>query len=644
VRKMIEKRLAEAEKKWREILVNTPQIGISLDIKGRILFANQYFFKITDWREEEIIGKNWFDCCIPEKDRDEIKKIFCTIITQGEKTEFSNYENEILTKSGKRLYISWSNVITKDQKDTIQDVTCLGIDLTERKRAEEALRESEERMELALEGGDLGTWDWNIVTGEVFFNERWAEMLGYSLDEIKPHISTWEKLVHPDEISHIQKILNEHLVGTREYYETEHRLKHKSGYWIWVLDKGRVIAQDAQGKPLRACGTHLDITDRKRLEEQLFEAQKMEAIGTLTAGIAHDFNNILATIMGYSSFLKEKVRDKQDIFKGFDAIEKASMRASNLTSQLLAYTRKSMRDIKIIDINSVASEVTDLISKTFDKSITVRLVKGRGLPMIEGDESQIYQVIMNCAVNAQHAMPDGGLLKIETYTEKITEVIDKPHFTVEPGRYVTLKISDTGIGMNEETRSKIFEPYFTTRGNEGGSGLGMSVVFGIVKSHQGYIDLKSEPGRGTDVIISFLVSKDFEKELESEYMSKNSNEGIEKILIIDDEEWILEMERELLETSGYSVHTTSSPKKGVERARTMKPDLIILDLKMPEMDGFQVLQKLMTIDEDLKVLIASGFIETERKDDLIKMGAKGLIKKPFKADELKGKVREILGY
>jgi CheY-like chemotaxis protein len=299
-----------------------------------------------------------------------------------------------------------------------------------------------------------------------------------------------------------------------------------------------------------------------------------------------------------------------------------------------------MGEVEIIDVNSMVTEVVELISRTLDKSIGIEFRKGKDLPMIEGDESQLYQVIMNCAVNAQHAMPNGGRLEIETSSEEILEVIEMPHFTIEPGRYVTLKVYDTGIGMGKDTLSRIFEPYFTTRGDQGGSGLGMSVVFGIVKSHRGYIDVRSQPGRGTVVAISLPVTE--KKKTDTVERIDAVEGGTETILVIDDEQHILKMAQALLEGSGYIVRIASSGIEGLEKVRDVRPDLIILDLKMPEMDGNQVLQELMAIDRDLKVLISTGFIETGKKDELIKIGAKGLIEKPFTADDMKREIRKIL--
>jgi signal transduction histidine kinase len=400
------------------------------------------------------------------------------------------------------------------------------------------------------------------------------------------------------------------------------------------------IRRNSDGEVIGYQGIIKDITDLKRAQNQLIRAQKMEAIGTLAGGIAHDFNNVLTTMMGYSSFLKNQVPRSEDLFKGLELIEKASIRASDLTSQLLAYTRKNTREIKPLNLNRILREVETLISRTFHKSIRIHVNTAENLPTIEGDESQIYQVIMNIAVNAQHAMPNGGKLTIETYTETIPEELEKTYFSISPGHYVCLKITDTGVGMDEETVSKIFEPYFTTRNDEGGSGLGMSVVFGIIKSHNGYIEVVSEPGRGSKIIVSFPASE--KEEVEEKSSRTDINDGSGDIVVIDDEIMILQMTKDILETSGYTVRVSLSGEEGIEMTKKRIPDLVILDLRMPEMDGRHVLRQLMNIDPTMKILMSSGHVDEKQRDEILAMGAGGFIQKPFVADDLRRYVRNIL--
>jgi len=626
-RKFYEDALKQSEEKYRLVVDNAHE-AIIITHGSVIRYANPKTVDLLGYSLEEVVSKNYLDFIHPEdhyllEDYDERReKIDEPISTLT--IRIFNKEGIVRWVEVNSAHIEW-----KGKRASLDFIT----DITNRKDAEDALLESEEMyrglFDSSMDVVFVSTVEGRFVdinrAGKVFFGYTKEELLGLDVRDV--YYNPMDRLKY-------QQVMAEK--GYVKDYEVVFKRSDGTPVESFLT---ATVRRDAKGGILGYQGIIKEVTELKRTQEQLIRAQKMEAIGTLAAGIAHDFNNILATIMGYSSFLKEKVGDNRQLFDGFDAIEKASIRASNLTSQLLAYTRKSMREVKIIDVNTIASEVTDLISKTFEKSIDIKLRKKKDLPRIEGDGSQIYQVIMNCAVNAQHAMPNGGVLEISTYTEEIKDAIERLHFTIESGEYVSLKISDTGVGMDKETLSRIFEPYFTTRGDKDGSGLGMSVVFGIVKSHRGYIDVKSGPGRGTDVIISLPVSD--KTETVSEEQSGIVKGGTETILVIDDEEGILKMTKAFLEESGYDVHTASSGEQGIDVAKNWKPDLIILDLKMPDMDGRQVLHELMEIDHAINILISTGYVDTKQKDDLIDMGAKGLIKKPFKADDIKREIRRI---
>lgn len=385
-----------------------------------------------------------------------------------------------------------------------------------------------------------------------------------------------------------------------------------------------------------------DITERKRLEEQVLFAQKMDAIGTLSGGIAHDFNNIMATVLGYASFLSSMAHGNTKLEKGLKAIEKAAIRASELTSQLLAYSRKEILTIKPVDLNRIVRDTFDLLSKTFDKSIKVRLITAEALPTVQGDESQLVQVIMNLALNAQSAMPEGGTLQIETSLKNFKDGSSEKDFYVEPGKYVCLKISDTGVGMDTETMKRMYEPYFSTKVDSGGTGLGLSVVYGIVKSHNGYIYAESEKNKGTDFFVLLPASNHVEvREPERKTVVTG---GDETILVIDDEWDILEMLKDTLESHGYSVYIAQNGAEGIALYVRHQEviDLIILDIKMPEMDGREVLEKLIDHEMRAKVLLISGYSERESYKSLIDKGASDFMTKPFSVEEILVKIREVL--
>jgi PAS domain S-box-containing protein len=387
-------------------------------------------------------------------------------------------------------------------------------------------------------------------------------------------------------------------------------------------------------------GITKDISKLRKTQEQLFRAQKMEAIGTLTGGIAHDFNNILATILGYASFLKTRMPEDETVQKGLDAIEKSSVRAAELTSQLLSYTRMKTKEVTAIDLNRVIREVYRLISKTLEKSIVLRLNLNGSIPSVEGDETQLFQVIMNIAVNAQAAMVNGGTFTIETGIERVEHPIEKDFFTIEEGLYVIMRCTDTGAGMDRDTLMRVYEPYFTTRKKSGGSGLGMSVAFGIIKGHGGYIEIESELGKGTCVTI-LLPASERSAELFSGREAEVSG-GSETIMIIDDEEDILSMTTDILGSYGYTVHTFNSGRKGIEAYADINADLVILDLKMPDMDGREVFAELQKMDPEATVLFATGYAGPALHREVLRMGARGYLEKPFVISKLLAKVREVL--
>jgi signal transduction histidine kinase/ActR/RegA family two-component response regulator len=390
-------------------------------------------------------------------------------------------------------------------------------------------------------------------------------------------------------------------------------------------------------------GYFVDITDKKRLEATLIQAQKMESVGLLAGGIAHDFNNILTGVLGYASLMKRFLKEDEKMHKYADLIEKSAIRAANLTQQLLGFARKGKYKIELFNVNDTLRELLAFLRETFDRNIEIQLDAEQNLPPIMGDSTQLYQAILNICINARDAMPDGGKLHIKTeyYVLSVEKTVD--FFKIPAGEYIRINITDTGIGMSPEVRRRIFEPFFTTKGVGKGTGLGLSMVYGIVKSHNGYLNVFSEQGLGTTM--RFYLPK-AEGIMEDKREGKVTGEKTQKgtILLIDDEEVIRELGRDILEAYNYQVFLASNGNEGISLFNEHKDNiqLVILDMIMPGKSGKQVFRELRAIRSDVRVLISSGYGQEEYFHEMFDAGAVGFLKKPFLHSELINKVDEAL--
>ncbi len=516
-------------------------------------------------------------------------------------------------------------------------------EIENRKKVEAKLRQSEERLELALRGADLGMWDWNVQTGEVRFNRRWVEMLGYEPDEIEPHVSAWKKLVHPDDMPRMEEVLKNHLEGRTPFYETEHRLLTRAGGWKWILVRGKVVHRDSDGRPVRTTGTHFDITERKKLESQLLHSQKMEAVGQLAGGVAHDFNNILSAIMSYGYLLRNKLRDDEQSRDNIDKILLLSDRAAHIIQGLLAFSRKQHFEFVPVKLNNTIRNIEKLLAKFIGEDVGLRTRLTNKEPAIIADKTQIEQIIMNLATNARDAMPEGGSFTIETEVVEIDENFIKTHGYGEPGIYALLSVTDKGTGMDEETKQKIFEPFFTTKEVGKGTGLGLSIIYGIVKQHNGYINVYSEPGKGATFRIYFPIIKAAAEKEKAKDLPDLSGKA-EAILLAEDEPAVRDSIRKILEEFGYKVIDAEDGEDAVEKFAEHKDEieLLILDVVMPRKNGKETFEEIRKLKPGIKVLFTSGYtadiIQRRKilKEDVI------FISKPILPNKFLAKIREVL--
>ncbi len=402
------------------------------------------------------------------------------------------------------------------------------------------------------------------------------------------------------------------------------------------------LERDSNEKVIAIRGFMRDITERKLLEERFIQAQKMESIGLLAGGIAHDFNNILGGILGYASWLKTNIDCDHPFFRPVDTIEKSANRAAELTAQLLAFARGGKYDIRPSSLNSVISESLKILAGTLDKSIVIETLLDNSLPTVEIDVGQIQQVLMNLCVNARDAMPDGGRLTIQSSVARLSENDVRSQPEAKPGWFAVLAVSDTGVGMGDGIKRRIFEPFFTTKVKGKGTGLGLSMVYGVVKNHGGFVNVYSEVGHGSTFKIYLPLSG--KPEVVENICNTKLAGGHETILVIDDEEAIREVAADILGSYGYRVHLAVDGAEGVTlfAKEAAGIDLVLLDMVMPRLGGRETFLQLQQIDPKVRVLFSTGYSQNEMVNEILALGVRGFIQKPYHVSSLLAKVRDIL--
>lgn len=386
-----------------------------------------------------------------------------------------------------------------------------------------------------------------------------------------------------------------------------------------------------------------DISEKKKIEQQLIQAQKMESIGILAGGIAHDFNNLLAGILGYASLIKAQSDEGTPLYRYAAVIERSATRASELTQKLLAFARGGKYKVEVINLNEIVDEVVALLSRTIDKTIAIHKELDPALSLVEADPSQITQTLLNICVNARDAMPNGGTLTIRTFNTYLEERSFPTGDRSKAGNYVAISISDTGTGMDEAIKQRIFEPFFTTKERGKGTGLGLSMVYGIVRNHGGYIDVSSELGQGTTFTIYLPITEKGEQK-QIKQGEVEISEGSETILLIDDEEVVRELGKDILEENGYKVLLAKDGEEGISvyQANKDQIDLVILDMVMPQKSGTEVFKALKSINPNVKVLLATGYSLNEQAQEILHNGAVGFIQKPYQVGEFLKSIRRAL--
>ncbi len=510
-------------------------------------------------------------------------------------------------------------------------------DIDARKRAEQALRESEQRYQLAVAGSNQGLWDWDLQTDTVFFSARAQQLIGdtpgQALRPRREWLQRWE--FHPEDLARVHQALADYLHSTAKLWEVEYRLRHGSGQWHWYRDRG-VALRDAAGRPYRMAGSLEDITDRKlaqaereQLEGQLRQAQKLEAIGTLAGGIAHDFNNILAAILGYGEMAQRNAAEGTALRRHIDAALSAAMRAKSLVERILAFSRSGMGERVPVHVQSVVEEALEQISASLPPGISLERDLAAGHAAVFGDPTQVHQVVLNLCANAVQAMPQGGILAVSVRNERFEQARVCTTSCLEPGAYLCLAVRDSGVGIAPRVLERIFDPFFTTKEIGVGTGLGLSLVHGIVTDLGGGIDVQSQLGSGTTLTVYLPWSSCVAPAMPVEQVVAQG--AGQTVLLVDDERALVALGEEMMAQLGYEPVGFASSTAALEslRATPGRFDVVLTDEAMPEMTGSELAREIRKIRPDIPIVLMSGYVTPALTARAQELGIVEVLPKPL---------------
>ena len=627
-RKQAEAAVHASEERFRALVENSSEAIVLVNGTGAVLYQSPSAFRILGYAAEERLGRNALDLVHPEDLTRARATIQACVSSPGQAPH-------VLEARVRRKDESWRDlemVLTNHLADAAVHAIIVNYrDVTERKLAEETLRRSQEWLERAQAVAHVGSWVSGVdARAKLEWSAETLRIFGLDESAFDGRAETFFGIVHPEDLAAVQEASRAAIAGEAPY-SIDHRIQRADGSVRWVHEDADVL-RDEQGRATSLIGTVQDITDRRRLEEQLVQSQKMEAIGRLAGGIAHDFNNLLTAIFGYADLLARGVKEMPRLLRNVQEILHAAERAAGLTRQLLAFSRKQVLQPRVLSLNAAVAGMETMLRRLIGEDVQLFTALDPGLGQARADPGQLEQVILNLAVNARDAMPQGGQLIVET-----------ANVDLEDDRYVMLAVSDTGVGMDADVRRHLFEPFFTTKGPGKGTGLGLATVYGIVAQSGGSIRVQSEPGHGTTFKV-FLPRVDEPLAAEARPVARPAVGGAETVLVAEDEDGVRSLICEILGELGYEVLEAGHPEAAIEAMAGggRRVHLLLTDVVMPGMNGPQLAARLTALQPGLRVLYMSGYTgESIARHGVLEHGTH-LLQKPFTPDDLARKVREVL--
>jgi two-component system cell cycle sensor histidine kinase/response regulator CckA len=581
--------------------------------------VNQAFTTLVGYSREEAVGRHGSLFIAPESLPAVEASIRSSVGSGG------TAEIVVVAKSGARLVVESRSEPVIYQGRPMRVVTMQ--DLTARRAAEAALRQSDERLRDAMNAARLGYWDFDVEHDVLTWSPQIYEIFGMEPGTFGGTLEAFAALVHPDDRERVRNTISQRFEGAGSDFFQEHRIVHTDGTTHWIENRGRAF-RDASGRAVRMTGTSMDTSRRHELEEQLLHSQRMEATGRLAGGIAHDFNNLLTVIMSYSELGRFSLNSTHPSFEALEQINVAAQRAAALTRQLLIFARKEVVDPKVIDVNHLVENLAKLLRRVVGEDIVVALDMTGAPAPVTMDPVQCEQLLMNLAVNARDAMPGGGSLKITT---------------AQTPDQVRISVSDSGLGMPSEVQARAFEPFFTTKDAGKGTGLGLSTCLAIVRRAGGSIHVESAPGAGTTFHIDLPRAR-ADAEAESPERPSIMPRGDETVLLIEDDAIVRQLTARILRQQGYNVLVATQADEALQLAADHKTriDLFLSDVVMPGASGPSVIEQLSAGRPGAKVLFVSGY----PGDDISRRGVTEasfpFLAKPYSSEQLAQRVRQVL--
>jgi two-component system cell cycle sensor histidine kinase/response regulator CckA len=625
-RDQAEARLRESEERFRALIENSTDLIAVLEPDGRILYESPASLAILGYRPEELVGRDAFDLIHPD-DRNAARGAFESVLAEPGTTVVAGARVRHASGRWVDLVATASNLV---DEPTVGGVVVNSRDVTASRRAERELAEAEQRYRVLVEGLPLVTYVRGSVEDQppLYVSPQIEELLGYPVSAWYDDARFAERVVHPDDAAVPVGVLAEE---GEDATRAEYRMIAADGRVVWVLDR-MVTVRDDQGGRAAVHGFLVDITERKRLEEQLRCAQRMESLGLLAGGVAHDFNNLLTAIAGYGELARSNLDDPERTATNLDEVLSATRRASSLTRQLLAFGRRQVLDCDILDPNEVVQATRPLLARLLGDGVQLVCRCQPGVGAVRADGGQLEQVLVNLALNARDAMPGGGRLTIATRDETAID----PGEGVPPGDYVVVSVADTGVGIEESVRDRMFDPFFTTKDVGAGTGLGLAVVYGIVDQSGGRVVVRTRPGEGTEFRI--MLPRSEERPEPRVSLGTSAPGGSETVLLVEDETIVRRLTVEMLERQGYRVVAAASPAAALRVEESY--DLLLTDVVMPGMSGPELAERLTVGRPELAVLFTSGYSAPAVADPATLAG--DLLEKPFTLEQLAAKVRHAL--